>query len=77
MLADGADPYVMQENGSPAWMLVLFGLITFPLGLFLWHRQGPHFGLAAGGGKVSLRDTFVSAALCVSLIVLELVRNEK
>src|SRR2546428_7735763 len=41
LIANGADPWVMTKNGSPVWLLVLFGLLSFPLGLFLWHRQGP------------------------------------
>src|SRR3974390_268679 len=33
-LAEGADPWVMMENGSPRWLLVLFGAVAFPLGLY-------------------------------------------
>ena len=29
------------------WQLWLFGLGTVPVGFYLWHRQGPHFGLGA------------------------------
>ena len=32
-LADGADPWVMMENGSPRWLLVLFGAAAFPVGM--------------------------------------------
>jgi hypothetical protein len=44
----------MRENGSPTGVLVFFGLLTLPLGLYLWHRQGPHFDLGAAKGTVSL-----------------------
>jgi hypothetical protein len=27
----------------PAWHLALFGIVTVPLGLYLWHGQGKHF----------------------------------
>jgi hypothetical protein len=74
-LADGADPYVMLENGSPRWLLVLFGAVAFPLGLFLWHRQGTHFGLGNARGNVNLQATCISAALLVVLISAELIRN--
>jgi hypothetical protein len=40
LLADGADPWVMTENGSPRWLLILFGLLATPLGFYLWHRSG-------------------------------------
>lgn len=75
--ADGADPSVMTENGSPAWMLVLFGLLAAPLGLYLWHRQGPHFGLGAAKGNVSLWAAVISAALFLVLTGVELIRNSK
>ncbi len=74
-LAEGADPGVMTENGSPRWLLVGFGLVTCPLGLYLWHRQGPHFGLGESQGRVSVPAAFVSAALLVALAGAELLRN--
>jgi len=33
------------RHGSPGWCLWLFGALTVPAGLWLWHRQGRHFGL--------------------------------
>jgi hypothetical protein len=35
--------------GSPAWLLWSFGAVAAPLGLRLWHGQGPHFGLRRSG----------------------------
>jgi hypothetical protein len=74
-LAEGADPWVMTENGSPRWLLVVFGVITFASGLYLWHRQGPHFGLGAAKGRVNNRAAFISAGLFVTLTGAELLRN--
>lgn len=74
-LAEGADPWVMMENGSPRWLLVLFGAVAFPLGLYLWHRQGPHFGLGGANGKVDTRAAFISVGLFVALTGAEVVRN--
>jgi hypothetical protein len=74
-LAEGADPWVMLQNGSPRWLLVLFGAAAFPAGLYLWHRQGPHFGLAGAKGKVDVRAAFVSAGLFVALTGAEVLRN--
>ena len=31
---------VMLQTGSPLWTLLLFGLLTIPLGFYLWHRLG-------------------------------------
>lgn len=74
-LAEGADPWVMMENGSPRWVLVLFGAVAFPLGLYLWHRQGSHFGLGNARGEVDARAAFISAGLFVALTGAEVVRN--
>ena len=30
----------MLQTGSPTWLLVLFGLLSIPTGLWLWHRLG-------------------------------------
>ncbi len=77
LLADGADPWVMTENGSPRWLLVIFGLLTAPLGLYLWHRQGPHFGLGEAKGTVNMRSAVTSAALFLVLTGAELIRNAR
>ena len=77
LLANGADPGVMLEHGSPTWLLVAFGLLTFPAGLYLWHRQGRYFGLAEANGNVSIPATAVSAALLIALVAFELIRNER
>jgi hypothetical protein len=33
----------MLRHGTPIWTLWLFGAVTIPLGLRLWHGQGRHF----------------------------------
>jgi hypothetical protein len=77
LIANGADPGVMLENGSPTWLLVVFGLLTFPAGLYLWHRQGHHFGLAQANGNVSNLAAAISATLLVGLVAFELIRNQR
>lgn len=76
-LANGADPGVMIDNGSPRWLLIAFGLLTFPPGLYLWHRQGSYFGLGEANGKVSNMAAAVSAALLAALVGFELLRNQR
>jgi hypothetical protein len=71
----GADTAIMMEHGTPRWVMVLFGLATAPLGLYLWHRQGPHFGLGKARGHVERRAAVVSLCLCIGLIVVELAAN--
>ena len=73
----GADTGVMALHGSPRWVMVLFGLLTAPLGMYLWHRQGPHFGLGEAEGKVSRKAVIVSASLLLAIVAVELMVNSK
>jgi len=66
-----ADTGVMIRHGSPRAVMVLFGLVTIPLGLYLWHGQGSHFGLGEAKGKVDRRAAWVCAMLLVVLVVME------
>jgi hypothetical protein len=61
----------MLRYGSPMWCLWLFGVATFPLGLYLWNRLGPHFGLGPAAGKVEHRAAYVSCVLLLLTIILE------
>lgn len=69
-MADAGD---MLRAGSPRWPLVLFGLITFPAGLYLWNGLGPNFGLGAAQGKVSRKAAATSAVLLLLVVAAELV----
>jgi hypothetical protein len=60
----------MLRHGSAIWQLWLFGAVTVPLGLWLWHRQGPHFGLGPAKGQVNLGVAYASLVACVVLLVL-------
>jgi hypothetical protein len=72
-----ADTGVMMEHGSPRWLMVLFGVITVPLGLYLWHGEGKHFGLGEAKGQVSRSAAVVSALLLIALAGAELIFNSK
>ncbi len=54
--------------GSPAWSLWLFGSFAAPAGLWLWHRQGRHFGLGASPPGV----VYASVVAFLSLVALGL-----
>jgi hypothetical protein len=71
----GADTAIMLDHGSPRWVMLVFGIATAPLGLYLWHRQGPHFGLGEARGHVNRRAMIVSLVLCLVLIGIELLAN--
>ncbi len=59
----------MLRHGSEPWMLWLFGAATAPFGLWLWHGEGPKFGLGPSRGEVDRRVALGSLAVCVMLVV--------
>lgn len=60
----------MLRHGTPIWLLWAFGIATIPTGLWLWHRQGRHFGLGPARGLVDAKTAY---AVALGLIVLMLV----
>jgi hypothetical protein len=62
----------MLRHGSPAWLLWAFGAVTIPAGLWLWHRQGPHFGLGKARGQVSPGPAYASLVALIGLLALGL-----
>jgi len=73
----GADTAVMLANGSPRWVTMLFGIPSVLLGLYLWHRQGPHFGFGEARGNVDRRAVVWSAALFAATVSAELIVNSR
>jgi hypothetical protein len=67
----------MLRHGSPIWSLWLFGVLTFPLGLYLWNGLGPHFGLGTAAGKVEHRAAYVSCGLLLLTVVAEMALSSK
>ncbi len=65
----------MLRHGSPTWALWFYGTITIPMGIWLWHGQGLHFGLADCHGKVNPLAAYVSLVVMVLLLVLGLVHG--
>ena len=63
-----ADCGEMLRHGSAPWHLWLFGAATAPLGLWLWQRQGPHFGVGPANGRVDRRVAIARVVACVALI---------
>jgi hypothetical protein len=60
----------MLVHGSQLWQLWLFGAVTAPIGLCLWHRQGVHFGLAPANGQVHGGVAYGTLVVFVLLIAL-------
>jgi hypothetical protein len=62
------DAGVMLRQGSPTWQLWLFGIVAVPLGLWLWHRQGRHFGLGPTRGHVNPVIAYLTLVVCGLLL---------
>lgn len=72
-----ADAGELLMYGSRQWQLILFGLVTVPLGLYLWNGQGSYFGLGEARGKVDRTATVVSLCLFVAVIGIELLAGNR
>lgn len=73
-LADAED---MLRHGSSRWQLILFGILTASLGLYLWNGLGPKFGLGQGKGSVSRAAALTSLALFVVVAAIEMAIGSK
>ncbi len=62
------DSGVMLRHGSAMWQLWLFGVLTAPAGLWLWHGQGAHFGLGAHAKAIGPGVAYASLAICLGLL---------
>src|SRR5437016_10344328 len=71
-IPNAADPGDLMRAGSPQWPLVLFGIVTIPIGLFLWNGLGPHFGLGHAAGKLERGPATTTFVCLLLLIVIEL-----
>lgn len=67
----------MLRHESPIWSLWLFGGVSFPFGLYLWNRLGPHFGLGEAAGKVDHRAAYFSCALLLLTVITELALSSR
>jgi hypothetical protein len=68
--ANLTDSGEMLRHGAPFWSLWVFGAVAAPLGLWLWHGQGRHFGLGSARGEVDRVAVIASvAAGCVLVVV--------
>jgi len=68
----GGDGGTLIRTGASQWELLLFGVLTSPLGFWLWHGLGPHFGLGAARGRVNRRAVVTSVCLLAVTVAAEL-----
>jgi hypothetical protein len=63
----------MLRHGSDLWQLWLFGGLTVPVGLCLWHGQSRHFGVGPAKMQVDRGVAYFSLLAFIALLVLGLV----
>ncbi len=63
----------MLRQGSPVWVLRVFGAVAVPMGFWLWNGQGPSFGLGDADGKVDRRAAYGSLVIFSLLVLLGLI----
>lgn len=74
--AHAGDCGEMLHHGSSLWHLWLFGALTAPLGLLLWHNQAPHFGLGHHKRPVNPFVAYGTLAVCSVLVLFGLVFSD-
>jgi hypothetical protein len=68
--AEVGDCGEMLKHGSEKWQLWLFGLLTTPVGFWLWYGQGGHFGFGPAPREIAPKVMYGMLAMCLALIVL-------
>ena len=63
---------VMLQHGSPLWSLLGFGVITIPLGFYLWHRLGSIKQFFADPSVVDPVIVYALLGVLVVLLALEI-----
>lgn len=70
--AEVGDCREMLKHGSEKWQLWLFGLLTTPIGFWLWHGQASYFGFGSAPRDVESKIVYGMLATCLGLIGLGL-----
>jgi hypothetical protein len=58
----------LLRHGAPIWTLWLFGAACMPLGLWLWHGLGAHFGIGANALPVEPRVVYCVGVITAALL---------
>jgi hypothetical protein len=67
----------LVRYGCPRWLMLLFGLVCVPNGLFVWNGLGPHFGLRKAGGKVYHKAALLTLALVLIVLIAEVLVDSR
>ncbi|HAI10590.1 MAG TPA: hypothetical protein DCM28_02725 [Phycisphaerales bacterium] len=63
------DAGTMQTHGTPIWIMICFGLLCIPSGLYLWHRVSQQVGLSRTK-HARVQPTHARLVLIIALVCL-------
>lgn len=66
------DSGMMLAYGTPLFCIIGFGIVTIPLGLFLWNNLCSYFGFGKNVDVVPRKDILISFCLFLALILAEI-----
>jgi hypothetical protein len=61
----------LARLGSPPWLLVVYGIPSVALGLYLWNGLGPHFGMGTANGRVDRPTALAVTAALLTVAAVE------
>lgn len=68
----GGDGGTLLRHGASQWQLFAFATLAAPIGFWLWHGLGQHFGLGAAHGTVNRQAAIASVCLLAFVVAMEL-----
>lgn len=66
------DAEVLLHSGVSRWSLAVFGLATFPAGLWLWNALGPYFGWGPDKRPIDRHTAAGVMILLTAIVALEI-----
>jgi hypothetical protein len=66
----------LLRHGAPIWTLWLFGVACMPLGLWLWHGLGAHFGIGANALPIEPSVVYGVGVIAAALLLIAIVVGE-
>jgi hypothetical protein len=70
--SEAGDAGDLLRLGTPIALLWLFGLITIPIGFWLWNGLGKHFGIGAGPYTMNPVAAYTMVAILALIVGIEL-----
>src|SRR5947209_13043350 len=67
----------LLRYGAPRWALITYSLASVPVGLYLWHGLGRHFGLGEARGRIDRRAAVGTLCLFLAVLLVEVLIDSR